>query len=103
MNMSVHEYRLIAGGWLILVIFLTLFWFFTLRRLAEVLKERLPTSRALPTTFGGMFLYLFRGDFKAAGDPRLTAVCLRLRQLLYGYVGSIGAYFVYLVVFHPRY
>jgi hypothetical protein len=104
--MSISEYRLVAGGWLILLVFLTVFWYGTLRRLSGILKERLDSTRShqpIPQGLVALFLFLYRGDFKQTGDERLKAVCRRLRQLLYGYLGGIGAYIVFLVLFHPRY
>jgi hypothetical protein len=103
--MSTHEYRLIAIGWSLLIVFLTFFWYATLTRLSVVLKERLAATRSHQSLSGlpGVFLFLFRGDFKQTGDERLVAVCRRLRQLLYGYLGAIGAYIVFLVIFHPRF
>ena len=104
MNMSLHEYRLIAGGWLLLLMLLTLFWYFTLRRLSEVLKDHLKSARLTPppATIGAMFLFLVRADYKSTRDDRLIGVCNRLRQLLYGYLGAAGAYFVFLVICQSR-
>jgi hypothetical protein len=103
--MSTHEYHLIAIGWSFLILFLTVFWYATLRRLSIVLKEHLEVTRSHQSLSGlpGVFLFLFRGEFKQTGDERLVAVCRRLRRLLYGYVGAIGAYIVFIVIFHPRY
>jgi hypothetical protein len=104
--MSQYEYRLVAGGWFLLLLLLTVFWFRTLRRLAEVLKERMKSTgshETIPEGTPGLFLYLFRGEFKRTGDERLIGVCQRLRQLLYGYVGGIGVYIIFLVLYRPRY
>ena len=103
--MSIHEYRLVAGGWFLLILFLTIFWYATLRRLSEVLKDHLKSTRSHQSISGipGLFLFIFRGEFKQTGDARMVAVCGRLRQLLYGYVGAVIAYFVFLAVCHPRY
>jgi hypothetical protein len=103
--MSIQEYRYIAFGWALLILFLTVFWFATLRRLSVVLKERLAATRSHQSFSGGLpgvFLFIFRGEFKQTGDERLSAVCRRLRQLLYGYLGSVIAYFVFIVIFRPR-
>jgi hypothetical protein len=102
--MNLHEYYLVAGGWFVLIAFLSIFWFFTLRRLSEVLKDRLKStkSRQMVSSFSGMFLFLFRAEYKETGDERLIGVCRRLRQLLYGYLGGIGAYIVFLVIFRPH-
>ena len=101
--MNPYEYRLVAIGWALLLIFLAVFWYATLRRLSVVLKEHLAATRSHQsiTDLRSVILYLFRGDFKQAGDERLVAVCRRLRQLLYAYLGSIGAYVVFLAIFRP--
>ena len=101
--MSLHEYHLVAAGWLILILFLSVFWYATLSRLSGVLKERLSAKHFRESVPGlrGVFLFIMRGEFKETGDDRLIAVCRRLRQLLYGYLGSIGAYLVFVVVFRP--
>lgn len=103
--MSIEEYHLVAVGWSILIVFLTLFWYATLRRLSQVLNDRLNATRSHHSISGlpGVFLFIFRGEFKQTGDERLIAVCRRLRQLLYGYVGSILAYIVFLVLFRHRF
>jgi len=103
--MSTHEYHLVAVGWAILIVFLTLFWYATLRRLSVVLKEHLATTRSHQSITGlpGVFLFLFRGDFKRTGDERLVGVCLRLRKLLYGYLGAVAAFIVFLVICRPRF
>ncbi len=103
--MSTYEFRLIAGGWSILIVLLTLFWYATLRRLSVVLKEHLTATRSHQTLSGlpGVFVFLFRGDFNQTGDERLVSVCRRLRRLLFGYIGAIGAYIVFLVICHPRF
>jgi hypothetical protein len=102
--MSNHEYHLVALGWSVLIIFLTVFWYATLSRLKVVLNDRLKETRSgqplstLPSTF----LFIFRGEFKKSGDERLVSVCARLRSLLYGYIGGVGAYVVFIVIMHPR-
>jgi hypothetical protein len=103
--MSSHDYHLIAAGWSLVIIFLTLFWYATLRRLSVVLKEHLAATRSHQSLSGipGVLAFLFRGDFKRTGDERLVSVCRRLRQLLYGYIGAIGAYIVFIVIFRPRF
>jgi len=101
--MSVEEFRDIAFGWAILLVFLMLFWYATLRRLSVILQERLGARlKASVSTLPGVFLFIFRGDFHEAGDDRLAAVCKRFRQLLYCYIGAIGAYIVFLVIFRPH-
>jgi hypothetical protein len=103
--MSLFKYRMIAEGWLLLIICLTMFWYAVLRRLSEILKERSKVTRSrepAPEGMLGLFMFLFRGDFKQTGDERLASVCRRLRQLLYGYLGAIGAYLVFLAVFRPH-
>jgi hypothetical protein len=103
--MSIHEYRLIAAGWFLLLAFLTIFWFVTLRRLAQIIKERLPYSPSAKSIsgFSGMFRFLIRAEYQQTRDKQLIAICKRLRQLLYGYLGAIGAYLVFLVMFRPRF
>ena len=104
--MSHYQYLLIAGGWFLLLLLLTLFWLRTLRRLSEVLKEWLKSTRShqvIPEGITGLFLYLFRGEFRRTGDERLIGVCQRLRQLLYGYVGGLGVYIIFLVMYRPRF
>jgi len=104
--MSIYEYRLVAGGWFLLLVCLTVFWYGTLRRLSDILKERLKNTRSrqpVPEGILGVFAFLYRGEFKQTGDERLAAFCRRLRQLLYGYLGVIGAYIVFLVMFRPHY
>ncbi len=102
--MSIHEFRVVAVGWAILIVFLTLFWYATLSRLSVILKEHLASTRSHQSVSGlpGVFMFLFRGDFKQTGDERLVAVCRRLRQLLYGYLGAVGAYVVFLVICRPH-
>ena len=102
--MSTHEYHLVAIGWSFLILLLTLFWYATLRRLSVVLKERLNSTRSHQSVSGipGVFLFIFRGEFKQTGDERLISVCRRLRSLLYGYFGCLGAYTVFLVIFRPH-
>ncbi len=103
--MSANEYRIVATVWPILILFLTLFWFFTLRRLSVVLKDQITRMRLRRPISGvsGMFLFIFRGEFEQTRDERLVAVCRRLRSLLYGYVGSIAAYIVFLAIFGAHY
>jgi hypothetical protein len=103
--MSLHEYRLVAAGWFILILVLTIFWYATLSRLSVVLKEHLSATRSHQSVSGfiGLFLFLLRGEFKQTGDERIVSVCRKLRQLLYGYLGVTGAFFVFLVIYHPRY
>jgi hypothetical protein len=103
--MSSQEYYLVAGGWFLLLLLLGIFWYATLRRLSDVLKENLKTTRGREpiTGFPALFRFIMRGEFEQTGDKRLMALCRRLRQLLYGYLGVIGAYFVFLVLMHPRY
>ena len=105
MNMSLHEYRLVAGGWFVLILFLTVFWYATLRRLSEVMKEHLSATRSHQSVprFLGLFFFIIRAEYKKTGDTRLISVCEKLRKLLYGYLGSVAAYFVFLVIMHPRY
>ena len=101
--MSIQEYHLVAVGWAILIVFLTLFWYANLRRLSVILKEHLATTRSRQSISGlpSVFVFLFRGDFKQTGDDRIVAVCNRLRKLLYGYLGAVGAYVVFLVICRP--
>jgi len=103
--MSHGEYRIIAVGWLVLLLFLTLFWYFTLRKLSEVLAEHLKSTRSRQSVsgLGAIVRFLFRGEYKQTGDERLISICARLRQRLYGYLGAIGCYVVFLVLFHPKY
>ncbi len=104
--MSLEEYRLVAAGWFLLIFFLTVFWYFTLRRLAQIFKERFAATRShepAPEGVLGLARFLIRGDFRNTGDERMAALCRRLRQLLYGYLGSVGAYIVFLVIFRSRY
>jgi hypothetical protein len=103
--MSLYKYRLITGGWGFLIMLLTLFWYFTLRRLSEVMKAHVEATQSRESVpgFAGLFLYLFRGEFKKSDDQRFVAVCRRLRQPLYGYIGAVGAYVIFLVLMHPRY
>ena len=92
-------------GWGIIVIFLAIFWWLMLSRLAQVLQERLKDSRSERQLrgVGDLFLFILRGDFVASGDERLIGVCKRLRRLLYGYLGATGGYIVFLVLFRPRF
>jgi hypothetical protein len=103
--MSSYEYRLVAGGWFILIVVLTIFWYAMLRRLAVILKERLASTGSHRSIdgMGGMFLFIFRGEFKSTGDERLVTFCRKLRSLLYGYLGGVGAFIVFVIVFRPRF
>jgi hypothetical protein len=103
--MSSQEYYLVGGGWSLLIIILTIFWYATLRRLTQVLKEDLKKARSdepVPT-IPSLFVFILRGDFKETRDSRLVTLYRRLRQLLYGYLGVTIAYFVFVVLMHPRY
>jgi len=103
MSMSTHEFRLIAAGWFLVLLFLTIFWYATLSRLATILKERPGVTRSgSGSDFTSLFLFIFRGEFNQTGDARLIGVCKRLRSLLYGYLGGIFAYLVFLVLFRPH-
>ena len=88
-----------------MIIFLTLFWYFTLKKLSGIVDERLKASRSQRQVNGmkELFLFIFRAEFKETRDQKLISVCSKLRQLLYGYIGGIGAYIVFLVFFHPKY
>lgn len=103
--MSNYEFHLIAAGWSLLILILTIFWYVTLRRLSEVLKSHLPSAHSAQSISGCLDVvrFLFSSGFKRTGDDRLIAVCERLRKLLYGYFGSIGAYVVFLVIMRPRF
>jgi len=102
-TMSVENYRTIAGGWALLILFLTAFWFLTLRRLSLILRAHLQETggSGIAPGLAGMIPYLFRGDYKLSGDPRLISVCTKLRNLLYAYFGAIGAFLVFIVIMHP--
>jgi hypothetical protein len=102
--MSIQEYDYIAVGWAIILVLLALFWYATLRKLTEILNERLKSIHSNQSISGipGAFQFLIRGEFKQTGDERLVTVCRRLRQLLYGYLGGIGAYVVFIVIFRPH-
>jgi hypothetical protein len=103
--MSIEEYRLVAGGWFLLILFLTVFWYATLRRLEGVFKEHLDATRSHQSIGGltGMLQFIIRGDFRRTGDERMVGVCQRLRKLLYGYLGSVAAFIVFLVICRPHY
>ena len=102
--MSTHEVRLIALGWGGLILFLTIFWYATLRRLGEVFKERLTQTRSRETSdFQGILRFLIRGDYKKTGDAKLIAVCGKLKNLLYGYLGVVIAYAVFIVLMRGRF
>jgi hypothetical protein len=106
-SMNPHEYRLVAGGGAILLIFLTIFWYVMLKRLSTLLGERLAgkgkkVGRKLDSV-ASVFLFLFRDEYKRSGDEVAISVCRRLRSLLYGYLGTIGAYVVFVIFFRPRF
>jgi hypothetical protein len=100
--MSIHEYRLIGAGWFLLIAFLTIFWYFTLQRLGQVLRDNLPPGSpgAPGPGIGGLFIFVFRGDFVQSRNPRLVEVCKKLRKLLWGYVGGVLAFIVFVVKLH---
>lgn len=102
--MNPFEYRMIAAGWLLMLVFLTLFWFLTLKRLSQLLKENLGSAGAptLGPGIYGVFQFIMRGDFEKTRNEKLISVCGRLRQLLYGYLGVTGAYIVFLVLMRPH-
>jgi hypothetical protein len=101
--MSIQEYYMVAGGWFLLILLLTIFWYASLSRLSEVLRENIKNTRSRETVpgIGGLFLFIFRGEFKQTTDVRLRAVCKKLRSLLYAYLGTIGAYVVFLICMRP--
>ena len=103
--MNPFEYRMIAAGWLLMLVFLTLFWFLTLKRLSQLLKDNLGESTApkLGPGIYGVFQFIMRGDFEKTRNDKLISVCRRLRQLLYGYLGVPGAYVVFLVLMRPHF
>ncbi len=103
MEITVTNYRLILAGGFLLIFFMGVFWYAMLRRLEVVLKERLKSTRSqqVISGFRGMLGFILGGQFKQTGDDRLIGVCKRLRQLLFGYLGLIGAYIVFLVKCHP--
>jgi hypothetical protein len=103
--MGAYEYRLIAGGWLLALVFLGIFWFLILRRLAVVLKEHLDSTRSHYKIDGMRSLigFLLSGAYNDTGDERQAAFCKRLRMLLFGYLGVIVAYIVFLVIYYPRF
>lgn len=102
--MSAFEFRMIAAGWLVMLVFLTLFWYLTLNRLSHLLKDNLDESGPVKVGpgFYGVFQFIMRGDFEKTRNDKLINVCRRLRQLLYGYLGVVGAYVVFLVVMRPH-
>jgi hypothetical protein len=51
---------------------------------------------------GSVFRFLIRGSFKQTGDERLVALCMKLRKLLYGYMGATAAYVVFLVIMRSK-
>ena len=104
MNISIEEFRLIATGWAILIVFLTIFWYATLRRLSVILKERLESTRSHQTVsgMGGLLNFLLRGEYDRTGDQKLIGVCRKLRKLLYGYLGAVGAYVVFMIYCRPH-
>jgi len=101
--MSTQEYYLVAGGWFLLILLLSIFWYASLTRLSEVLRENIKNTRSKKSVpgLGGLFMFLFRGEYQLTSDQRLIAVCKRLRSLLYGYIGTIGAYIVFLIYMRP--
>lgn len=101
---SPEEFRLVAIGWAGLIIFLTLFWYATLNKLSGLLKERLKASGSSQEISGvvSVFRFLIRGSFKQTGDERLAAICMKLRRLLYGYMGVTAAYVVFLVIMRSK-
>ncbi|MGA3171041.1 MAG: hypothetical protein ABSE62_08495 [Chthoniobacteraceae bacterium] len=103
--MNASQIHLIAAGWSLLIVLLTMFWFFTLRRLEVILRERLAATRSHQSISGlkDMLAFLLRGNFKQTGDDRLVAVCGKLRKLLYGYLGCLGGYIVFLIIYYRRY
>ena len=104
-RMSPQKYEMIAIGWGMIVVFLAVFWWLMLSRLAQVLKERLKDSRMKReiTGFGSLFQFVIRGEFRETKDDRLISVCRKLRQLLYGYLGIVAAYIVFLEIYRPRF
>jgi hypothetical protein len=103
--MNPFEFRMVAAGWLVMLIFLTLFWYLTLTRLAKLLKENLSATQAgkIRPGIAGIFRFIIRGDYESTRDQRLIPVCRRLRRLLYGYIGVVGAYVVFLVMMRPHF
>jgi hypothetical protein len=103
-GVSPEEFRLVAIGWGGLIIFLTLFWYATLNKLSGLLKERLKASGSSQeiSGVGSVFRFLIRGSFKQTGDERLVALCMKLRKLLYGYMGATAAYVVFLVIMRSK-
>jgi hypothetical protein len=103
--MNPFEYRMIAAGWLLMLVFLTLFWYLTLKRLEQLLKENLsgPGAPKLGPGIYGVFQFIMRGDYEKTRNDKLIGVCRRLRQLLYGYLGVTGAYVVFLVLMRPHF
>jgi hypothetical protein len=101
--LTLHDYRLIAGGWFLLLLILGIFWFLMLSRLSDIIRAQLKAngSRDPGPTLSGMVPYIFRGDFRSAADPRIINVCKKLRKLLCAYFGAIGAYIVFLVIMRP--
>lgn len=87
-----------------MLVFLTLFWYLTLKRLEQLLKENLdsPGSPKLGPGIYGVFQFIMRGDYEKTRNDKLIGVCGRLRQLLYGYLGVTGAYVVFLVLMRPH-
>jgi hypothetical protein len=101
--MSSYEYRLIAAGGALLILFLGVFWYAILSRLSVVLKEHLAAtrSRLSVTDLRGVLLFLYRGEFKQSGDEQLVGICRRLRQRLAAYLAFVVVYVVFLVIFRP--
>jgi cell division septal protein FtsQ len=104
-DMNPYEYRLIAAGGALLILFLGVFWYAILSRLSVVLKEHLAATRSHQslTDLRSVLLFLFRGDFKQSADERLVGVCRRLRQRLAAYLAFIAVYVLFLVIFRPRF
>jgi hypothetical protein len=103
--MNRSQYDLVAAGWLILLCFLTVFWYFTLRRLEVVLRERLESIRSHQSISGlpSLIKFILWGRYNEVGDERLAGVCKNLRRVLYGYAGSVVGYIVFLVIYRPRF
>lgn len=104
--LSPEKFRLIAEGWLALLVFLTVCWGALLRRFAEILKARQLAARSrqeTPAGIPGMLRFLLRSGYRHTGDDRLIAVCQRLRNLLFGYLGCVGGFAVFVILMRPRF
>jgi hypothetical protein len=101
--MSDYEYHGVAGGGLLVILILAIFWHACLTKMGEVLFGKINESpKGKPVRgFWGVLLFLFRGEYKGAGDERFIAICKKLRSLLCAYFGGIGAYIVFLVFERP--